>query len=153
MNEFHKLRGPVLFFVAVLFWAGCGKKAEEPATAEETGMPAEAAEATAPADDFRAAFEAKVADVDEYRKSHDVTNTAHGELAAKHEGFQKDFEDLAAGASDDEELAGRCRLAAEAMGLHVESLRAPPGDLSSLDLAIDAEAKWDAAKGGAAGGP
>jgi len=153
VNEFRKLRGPVLFFVAVFFWAGCGKKAEEPATAEETGMPAEAAETAAPAEDFRAVFEAKAAEVDEYRISHDETNTPHEELAAKHEGFQKDFEDLAARASDDEELAGRCRLAAKAMALHVESLRTAEGDMSSLYLAIDAEAKWDAAKEGAAGGP
>lgn len=153
VNKFHGSTGLVLFFVAVFLWAGCGKKGEEPATAEETGMPAEAAETAAPAEDFRAAFEAKAAEVDEYRKTHDVTNTPHEELAAKHEGFQKDFEDLAAKASGDEELAGRCRLAAGAMGLHVESLRTAQGDMSSLYLAIDAEAKWDAAKGGAAGGP
>lgn|GEM_PF-2060645 len=153
MDKFHKLKSPVLFSVAVFLWTGCGKKAEEPAPAEEAGMPAEAAETAAPAEDFRAAFEAKVAEVDAYRKSRDETNTSREELAAKHEGFQKEFEDLAARARGDEELARRCRLAAEAMALHVESLRTPRGDLSSLDLAIDAEAKWDAAKGGAAGGP
>ncbi len=153
MNKFQKLKGPVLFSIAVFLWAGCGKKAEEPAPAEEAGMPSEAAETAAPTEDFRAAFDAKVAEVDAYRLSHDVTNTAHEKLAAKHEEFRKDFEDLAARLSDDEDLARRCRLAAEAMALHVESLRTPPGDLSSLDLAIDAEAKWDAAKRSGAGGP
>jgi hypothetical protein len=39
------------------------------------------------------------------------------------------------------------------MTLYVGSFRRPSGDLSSLDLAIDAEGKWGAAKGGAAGGP
>ncbi|NIT37303.1 MAG: hypothetical protein GTN49_12540 [candidate division Zixibacteria bacterium] len=153
MNKFQKSRGPVLSFVAFILCAGCGKKAEEAAPAEETAMPAEAAEAAAPADDLRGAFEAKAAEVDAYRKGHDVTNTPHEELAATFEGFQKDFEDLAARAGGGEELAGRCRLAAEAMALHVEGLRTPPGDPSSLELAIDAEAKWDRARRGAAGGP
>lgn len=152
MNKFHGSTGLVLFFVAVFLWAGCGKKAEEPAP-PETPAVAESATPEATAEDLRGDFEAKAAEVDEYRKTHDVTNTPHEELAAKHEGFQKDFEDLAAKASGDEELAGRCRLAAGAMALHVESLRTAPGDMSSLYLAIDAEAKWDAAKGGAAGGP
>lgn len=141
MNRFFKLTALVLIPYAVIFLAACGKKGEGPATAEET-----VGEAGAAGEVLRGSFGAKVAEVDEYMRAHDLTNTAAGELAAKLEGFQRDFEELANEAGDDEELAARFNLAAEAMALYVESLRASAGDMSSLELAIDAEAKWTEAK-------
>ncbi|HUV87874.1 MAG TPA: hypothetical protein VMX79_12275 [bacterium] len=144
MKNFYGSTGLILTLLAVLVLAACGKKAEEPATAEETA--AEAEVPAAPAEDLRGTFEAKAAEVDVYMKEHDVTNTAAEKLAGTLEGFQKDFEELAAKAGDDEELASQFDLAAEAMALYVKSLRAPPGELSSLELAIDAEAKWLEAK-------
>jgi hypothetical protein len=133
-----------LALLAVLVLAACGKKAEEPAAGEETA--AEAGVPAASPEDLQGTFRTKVAEVDEYMKAHDVTNTAAEELAAKLEGFQSDFEELAAKAGGDDESAAQFNLAAEAMALYVKSLRAPPGDLSSLELAIDAEAKWTEAK-------
>lgn len=144
MKKFYRLTGLSLVLPVVLVLAACGKKAEEPATAEETA--AEAGVPAAPPEDLQGTFRAKVAEVDEYMKAHDVTNTAAEELAAKLEGFQNDFEGLAAKAGDDEESAAPFNLAAEAMALYVKSLRAPADDLSSLELAIDAEAKWTEAK-------
>jgi hypothetical protein len=144
LKNFYRSTGLVFMLVAVLVFAACGKKAEEPATAEETA--AEVAVPETPAEDLRGMFEAKVADVDAYMKEHDVTNTAAEKLAGTLAGFQADFEELAARAGDDEELAAHSNLAAEAMALYVKSLRAPAGDLSSLELAIDAEAKWLEAK-------
>ena len=144
MKNFNRSTGLVFVLLTVLVLAACGKKAEEPATAEETA--AEVALPETPAEDVRGMLEAKVAEVDAYMKEHDVTNTDAGELAGTLEGFQADFEELAAKAGDDEELAAHSNLAAEAMALYVKSLRAPAGDLSSLELAIDAEAKWLEAK-------
>jgi hypothetical protein len=144
LKNFYRATGLSLALLAVLVLAACGKKAEEPATAEETA--AEAGVPAAPTEDLQGTFRAKVAEVDEYMKTHDVTNTAAEELVAKLEGFQSDFEELAAQAGGDEESAAQFNLAAAAMALYVKSLRAPPGDLSSLELAIDAEAKWTEAK-------
>jgi hypothetical protein len=144
LKNFYASTGLILTITAVLVLAACGKKAEEPATAEETA--AEVTVPETPAEDLQGTFEAKVAEVDAYMKEHDVTNTAAEKLAGTLEGFQGDFEELAAKAGDDEELASQFNLAAEAMALYVKSLRASPGDLSSLELAIDAEAKWLEAK-------
>ncbi len=144
MKGFLKSNAMVLIWCAVAVLAGCAKKAEGPATAAETAAGAGAP--AAPTEDLRGAFEAKVAEVDAYMKAHDVKNTAAEELAAKLGGFQKDFDGLAAKAVDDPESAARFKLAAEAMALYVKSLRAPAGDMSSLELAIDAEAKWTEAK-------
>ncbi len=148
MKNCYMLTGLILALLVVLVLAACGKKAEEPATAEETaaeaGVPAE------PSEDLHGTFRAKVAEVDEYMKTHDVTNTAAEDIAAKLEGFRGDFEELTAKASGDEESAAQFNLAAEAMALYVKSLRAPPGDMSSLELAIDAEAKWTEVRGAAA---
>jgi hypothetical protein len=139
-----------LAVIAVLVWAACGKKAEEPGTGERTA--AEAGGAAASPEDFRGALGAKIAEVDRYMKDHDVTNTKAKEIAAALEGYQKEFENLAAQAGD-EELAAQSNAAAEAMGLYVKSLRAPAGDMSSLELAIEAEAKWTEVKAAAAAEP
>jgi predicted small lipoprotein YifL len=144
LKNFCRSTGLVFVLLTVLVLAACGKKAEEPATAEETA--AEVAVPETPAEDLRGMLEAKVAEVDVYMKEHDVTNTDAGELADTLEGFQADFAELAVKAGDDEELTAHSNLAAEAMTLYVKSLRAPAGDLSSLELAIDAEAKWTEAK-------
>jgi hypothetical protein len=136
--------------LAVLVWAACGKKAEEPATAGETVGEA-GAPATSP-EDLRGALRAKVAEVDQYMKDHDVTNTKAEEIAAELDGYKKEFEELAAKAGD-EELAAQFTTAAEAMEFYVKSLRAPAGDMSSLELAIEAEAKWTEVKAAAAAEP
>jgi hypothetical protein len=137
-----------LALLAVLVWAACGKKAEEPATGEGTAAAAGAPAASS--ENLRGALGAKVAEVDRYMKEHDVTNTEAEEIAAALEGYQNEFEELAARAGD-EELAAQFNAAAEAMELYVKSLRAPAGDMSSLELAIEAEAKWTEVK--AAAGP
>jgi hypothetical protein len=137
----------------VIFWvAGCGKKAEEPATAEETAA-AETAAPESPPEDFNAAFEAKVAEADGYMTAHDVKNTRRKEIADTLEGFQRDFEDLAAKAAGEPELSARCALAAEGMALYVKSLRMPQDDLEQMQVAIDAEVKWTQAKEGPASLP
>jgi hypothetical protein len=150
LKLFNRSTGLVLVLLAVLVFAACGKKAEEPATAEAGETAAEAPPPETPAEDFRGMFEAKIAEVDAYRKDHDVTNTDAKEVAAKLQGFQGDFEELAAKAAGDEELAAQSTMAAEAMALFVKSLLVPPGDLSSLELAIEAEAKWTEVKEAAA---
>jgi hypothetical protein len=152
LNGFFRSSAIVLIWCAVVVLAACAKKAGEPATAEETAATAAAAPATV-SEDLRSSFRAKVAEVDEYMKAHDVKNTPVKQLTAKLTGFRKDFDDLAAMAGDDEELAAQFDLAAEAMGLYAESLRAPAGDMSSLELALDAEAKWVGAKKAAPGEP
>jgi hypothetical protein len=153
LHTSYKLTALILFLVACFALAGCGKKAEEPGTAKEAGTAAASAAPGAPAGNAAEAFAAKVAEVDAYMSAHDVKNTPAKDIAATLETFQQDFTALAARAGGDEELAGRCALAAEAMGLYVQSLRAPADDLGSLQLAIDAEVKWTRAKGTAPGGP
>ena len=153
MKTLYKLVCPVLFLSIIFFAAGCGKKAEEPATAEETGAVAESAAPEVTPEDVNEAFEAKVAEADAYMTAHDVKNTPREEIAATLEGFQRDFEDLQAKAAGDDELSARCALAAEGMSLYVKSLRMPPDDLEQMQVAIDAEVKWTQAKEGAAGEP
>ncbi len=136
--------------IAVLAWTACGKKAEEAATGE--GTAAEAGAPAVPSENLRGALGAKVAEVDQYMKAHDVTNTKAEEIATQLEGYQKEFEELA-GRAGDEELAAQFDAAAAAMGLYVKSLRAPAGDMSSLELAIEAEAKWTEVKAAAAAEP
>lgn len=142
MKRFKSPTGFILVLLAVLVFAACGKKAEEPATAETGETAAEAPPPETPAEDVRGMFEAKIAEVDVYMKDHDVTNTDAKELAGKLQSFQGDFEELAAKAGGDEELAAQSTMAAEAMAIYVKSLRVAPGDLSQVELAIDAEAKW-----------
>jgi hypothetical protein len=153
VNTFYKLTCLVVFLGVMLCAAGCGKKAEEPATAEETGAGAESAALEGPSEDFNAAFRAKVAEADAYMTAHDVKNTPREQIAVALEGFRKDFEDLQAKAAGDDELSARCALAAEGMALYVKSLRVPPDDLEAVQLAIDAEVKWTRAKEGAAEEP
>lgn len=153
MNTFYKLTCLVLFLGVILYAAGCGKKAEEPATAEETAAVGETAALGAPPEDLGAAFQAKVAEADAYMTAHDVKNTPREEIAVALEGFQRDFEDLAAKAAGNDELSARCALAAEGMSLYVKSLRMPPDDLEQMQVAIDAEVKWTQAKEGAAEEP
>ncbi|MGD8719971.1 MAG: hypothetical protein PVH29_14265 [Candidatus Zixiibacteriota bacterium] len=133
-------------FILIFAFGACGKKAEEPATAETAETPAEAPPAETPAEDVAGAFGAKAVEVDEYMKAHDVTNTPAEEIAATLSGFKTNFEELGGKAEGDEALATRCNLAAEAMGLYVDSLQGDP--LDSVNLAIDAEAKWSQAKEG-----
>ena len=125
MNTLHKLVCLTLLLAVSALVAGCGKKAEEPATAEETGAVAESAVPGAPPEDLNEAFRAKVAEADAYMAAHDVKNTKREEIANTLEGFQKDFEDLQAKAAGDDELSARCALAAEGMALYVKSLRMP----------------------------
>lgn len=146
MNRRYDLIALTLAVLAVLVWAACGKKVEEPATGE--GTPPESGAPAASPENLRGALGAKVAEVDRYMKEHDVTNTEAEEIAAALEGYQKEFEELAARAGD-EEMAAQFNAAAEAMGLYVESLRASAGDMSSLELAIEAEAKWTEVKAAA----
>ncbi len=150
MNRLRRIIALSSAVLAVLVWTACGKKAEEPATAGEAVGEA-GAPATSP-EDLRGALSAKVAEVDQYMKDHDVTNTKAEEIAAELEGYKKEFEELAA-KSGDEELAVQFTTAAEAMELYVKSLRAPAGDMSSLELAIEAEAKWTEVKAAAAAEP
>ncbi len=63
MKNFYRLTGLSLVLLLVLGLAACGKKAEEPATAEETA--AEAGVPAAPPEDLQGTFRAKVAEVDE----------------------------------------------------------------------------------------
>jgi hypothetical protein len=133
-------------FILIIAFGACGKKGEEPATAETAETVAEAPPAETPAEDVAGAFGAVALDVDEYMKAHDVTNTPAEEIAATLSGFKGDFEELAGKVEGDEELANRCALAAEAMGLYADSLQGDP--LDSVNLAIDAEAKWSQAKEG-----
>lgn len=140
----------IILAVAVAAWvaaAGCGKKAEEPVTAETAETPAEVESTAEVPEDHGAAFEAKVAEVDEYMKAHSVENTPAKEIASALDGFKAEFEALAEQAAEDEALAAQCRLAAESMGLFAESLRDDPL------LSIDAEVKWNQVKEGLAGGP
>ena len=152
MNTLYKSTGLVLFLFVVSSLAGCARKAEEPATAEETGAVAESATPEVLPEDLNEVFDAKVAEVDAYMTAHDVKNTPREEIAATLETFQTDFEGLHAETADDE-LSARCALAAQGMALYVKSLRVPPDDLDSVQLAIDAEVKWTQAKEGAAGEP
>jgi len=94
-------------------------------------------------DDVREAFNRKVREVNDYMAGHDVVNTPTEELKAVFAGFRKDFEDLAAKATGDEELVARCRLAVEAMGLYVECMDGPDEDADAIDLAVEAWAKWN----------
>jgi hypothetical protein len=142
-----------VFLAVAFFAAGCGKKAEEPATAGETGAAAESAALETSPEGFGEAFQAKVAEADAYMTAHDVKNTPREKIAVTLEGFQRDFEDLGAKAAGDDELSARCALAAEGMALYVKSLRTPPDDLETVQLAIDAEVKWTQAKEGSAEEP
>jgi len=153
VNKLYKLTWLVVFLFAVFYAAGCGKKAEETATAGETGAGAESAALEGSPEDFNEAFQAKVAEADAYMTAHDVKNTPREEIAVALEGFRKDFEDLQAKAAGDDELSARCALAAEGMSLYVKSLRMPPDDLEQMQVAIDAEVKWTQAKAGAAEEP
>jgi hypothetical protein len=140
----------IVLAVAAAAWivvAGCGKKAEEAETVGTAETPAEAEGTAEVPEDFGAAFEAKVAEVDEYMKAHNVENTPADEIAATLDGFKAEFEALAEKAAADEALAARCGLAAESMGLYADSLRDDPL------LSIDAEVKWNQVKEGLAGGP
>ncbi len=100
-----------------------------------------------------AAFDAKVAEVEAYMKNHDLRNTSPDEMKRALAGFEKDFTGLGAAAGTDAALAARCRLAAESMSLYVASLRTPPSDPETMRLALDAQAKWERAKGKGGGGP
>jgi hypothetical protein len=136
-------------FILIFAFGACGKKGEEAETAETAETTAEAPPPETPAEDIAGAFGAKAVEVDEYMKAHDVTNTPAEEIATNLTGFKTEFEELAGKAEGDEELANRCTLAAEAMGLYVDSLQGDP--LDSVNLAIDAEAKWSQAKEGMGG--
>jgi hypothetical protein len=153
VNTLYKLMCLILFLSVSSLVAGCGKKAEEPATAEETGAVAESAAPGALPEDLTEAFQAKVAEADAYMTAHDVKNTPREEIAVTLEGFQRDFDDLRAKAAGDDELSARCALAAEGMSLYVKSLRMPADDLEQMQVAIDAEVKWTQAKEAAAGEP
>jgi hypothetical protein len=153
VNTLYKLMCLVLFLSVSSLVAGCGKKAEEPATAEETGAVAASAAPGALPEDLTEAFQAKVAEADAYMTAHDVKNTPREEIAVTLEGFQRDFDDLQAKAAGDDELSARCALAAEGMSLYVKSLRMPADDLEQMQVAIDAEVKWTQAKEAAAGEP
>jgi hypothetical protein len=150
LNRLYKSTALSLALLAVLIWWACGKKAEGPATAEETA--AEVGVPATPPENLRGALTAKVAEVDQYMKGHHVKNTKPAEIAAQLESYRKDFEELAARAGEDD-LAAQFNLAAEAMGLYVQSLRAPKEDMSSRALAIEAEAKWTEVRKSAAGEP
>ena len=153
MNTLYKSTGLMLFLFVVFSVAGCARKAEEPATADETGAVAESAAPGVLSEDLNEVFGAKVAEVDAYMTAHDVKNTPRKEIAATLETFRTDFEDLGTEAAGDDELSARCALAAQGMALYVKSLRVPPDDLNAVQLAIDAEVKWTQAKEGAAGEP
>jgi hypothetical protein len=153
VNTLYKLMCLILFLSVSSLVAGCGKKAEEPATAEETGAVAASAAPGALPEDLTEAFQAKVAEADAYMTAHDVKNTPREEIAVTLEGFQRDFDDLQAKAAGDDELSARCALAAEGMSLYVKSLRMPADDLEQMQVAIDAEVKWTQAKEAAAGEP
>jgi hypothetical protein len=92
----------------------------------------------------RGAFDAKVCEVFAYMTEHYLENTPPGELTEALVAFRREFEDLAAAAGSDEELAGDCRLAAEALTVYVDCLgpRAPAYDAESIELAFEAEDKW-----------
>jgi len=131
----------VIAALAAAALVGCGRKAEEPATAaSETGAPITPKENGA-----RLAFTAKVDEVETYMKQHDASNTPADELAAALSSFQKDFETLAA-ASTEKALAERCRLAAESMALYGESLTYSADDAAAMNLALDAQEKWRRAR-------
>lgn len=140
----------ILLAVAVAAWvaaAACGKKAEAPETAETAETPAVAEGTAEVPEDYGAAFEAKVAEVDAYMKAHNVENTPEKDIASALDGFKAEFEALAEKAAADEALAAKCLLAAESMKLYANSLRGDPL------LSIDAEVKWAQVKEGLGGGP
>ena len=146
MKKYYSLTGLILVLSVALILAACGKKTEEAPTVETAETVAEAPPVETASEDLGAVFKAKVAEVDAYMREHDMTNTDADELTGKLDGFRGEFEELAGKAGADEELAANFKLAADAMALYVKSLKAPPGDLESLDTAIQAEAKWLEAK-------
>ena len=146
MKKRYWMTGLIFVLAVALLPAACAKKTEEAPTAETAETSAEAPPVETASEDLGAVFTAKVAEVDAYMKKHDMTNTDAADLTGKLDGFRGEFEELAAKAAGDEKLAANFSLAAEAMALYVKSLKAPPGDLESLDTAIQAEAKWLEAK-------
>jgi hypothetical protein len=96
------------------------------------------------AEETREAFDARVCEVFAYMAEHYLENTTPEELTAALIGFRGRFEDLAVAAGSDGELAGDCRLAAEALTTYVDCLgpRAPAYDAESIELALEAEEKW-----------
>ena len=132
----------VVFLLAVA--AGCRRGGEKPGPA--TGGPAPGGEAAA-------AFDAKVAEVDQYMKTHELKNTSREDMVAELGAFERDFRALGAGARGDGGLADRCTLAADSMALYVQSLDTPPENPEAMSLALDAQAKWEQAKGPASAPP
>jgi predicted small lipoprotein YifL len=136
---FKTIRAAAMVALAAAFaMAACGRKENA-----ETAAPANAP------DEKLVAFQAKVADVDEYMKTHDASNTAAAELSAALAAFGRDFDALAAEAGD-EALTARCRLASASMALYVESLSRPAEDPEAMNLALEAQEKWRRARGDAA---
>jgi hypothetical protein len=102
-------------------------------------VPAEScAEAT------REAFDASVCEVFAYMAEHYLENTAPEELIAALIAFRGRFEDLAAAAGSDGEVAGDCRLAVDALTTYIDCLdpQVPAYDVEAIELALEAEEKW-----------
>jgi len=132
----------MVFFMALA--AGCRRGGEKSGPA--AGGPAPGGEATA-------AFDAKVAVVDQYMKTHELKNTSRDDMVAALGAFEKEFRALGARAQGDGALAGRCALAADSMALYVQSLNTPAENPEAMRLALDAQAKWEQARGAAAAAP